>query len=91
MLSLAGVYIQSRKDVVPVALAQYLKDHPVITDVHMHLDNDEVGRGASEGIKAGLQSRGYTVFDEPPACGKDVNDQLMANVGLKRNREVYQR
>ena len=91
MLSLAGVYIQSRKDVVPVALAQYLKDHPVITDVHMHLDNDEVGRGASDGIKAGLQNRGYTVFDEPPACGKDVNDQLMANVGLKRNREVYQR
>ncbi len=91
MLSLAGVYIQTRKNVMPVALEQYLRDHPVITDVHMHLDNDEVGRGASEGIQAGLESRGYTVFDEPPAFGKDVNDQLVARVGIKRNREVYQR
>ena len=91
MLSLAGVYIQSRKNVVPVALEQYLKDHPVITDVHMHLDNDEVGRGASDGIRSGLVSRGFNVTDEPPAFGKDVNDQLMAKVGLKKNREAYQR
>ena len=91
MLSLAGVYIQSRKSVVPVALEQYLMDHPVITDVHMHLDNDEVGRGASEGIRSGLVGRGFNVTDEPPTFGKDVNDQLMAKVGLKKNREVYQR
>ena len=89
LLSLAGVYKQGRVNAIPVALQQYLNDHPEINTVHMHLDNDDVGRGASENIKAGLENNGYTVFDEPPTCGKDVNDQLMARLGMERKKEDY--
>jgi hypothetical protein len=75
LLSLAGVYKTKRKDVVPIALERYLKDYPQITTLRLHLDNDEIGRGAVSGIVAGLDGQ-YQVFDEPPRCGKDVNDQL---------------
>ena len=75
LLSLAGVYQTKRTDVVPIALEQYLNDHPNIQILRLHLDNDEVGRGAVAGIVSGLNGR-YQVYDEPPKCGKDVNDQL---------------
>lgn len=91
LLSLAGVYKQGRANVVPVALDQYLRDHPDVQRIHIHLDNDDVGRGAAVSIKAGLEDRGYSVFDEPPTYGKDVNDQLMARVGLKTNKEEFVR
>lgn len=45
LLSLAGVYQTKRTDVVPIALEQYLNDHPNIQILRLHLDNDEVGRG----------------------------------------------
>lgn len=41
----------------------------------MRLDNDEVGRGAAEGIMLGLPDK-YTVLDEPPAFGEDMNEML---------------
>ena len=87
LLSLAGVYKTKRKDVVPVALEQFLKDHPGISALHLHLDNDEIGRGAVTGIVSGLSGR-YQVFDEPPRFGKDVNDQLKMRVGMMR-KEAY--
>ena len=89
LLSLAGVYKTKRKDVVPIALKQFLKDHPGISTLHLHLDNDEIGRGAVTGIVSGLNGR-YQVFDEPPKCGKDVNDQLRMRVGMMR-KEDYSR
>ena len=87
LLSLAGVFQTKRENVVPVALKQYLEDHPGISTVHLHLDNDEVGRGAATGIIGGLSGK-YTVLDEPPDPGfKDVNDQLMARVGIRKKEE----
>lgn len=83
LLSLAGVFKTKRKDVVPIALEQFLKDHPYITTLRMHLDNDEIGRGAVSGIVAGLNGK-YQVFDGPPDCGKDVNDQLRMKVGIRK-------
>ncbi|MBQ5959876.1 MAG: DUF3991 and TOPRIM domain-containing protein [Firmicutes bacterium] len=82
LLSLAGVFQMKRQEVLPVALEHFLKQHPEIQTVHLHLDNDEVGRGASEGIIKCLEGK-YKVLDEPPECGKDVNDQLMMRLGLK--------
>ena len=61
-LSLAGVYKTKREKVVPVALERYLKDYPSIKTVHLHLDNDGIGRGAVAGIVSGLQEK-YTVLD----------------------------
>lgn len=90
LLSLAGVFQMKRQDVLPVALKRYLELHPETQTIHLHLDNDEVGRGAAEGIRKSLESR-YTVLDEPPACGKDVNDQLMMRLGLKKVKEEHER
>ena len=69
---------------------RYLGLHPETHTVHLHLDNDEIGRGAAEGIKKSLEGR-YTVLNEPPSCGKDVNDQLMMRLGLKRTKEEHER
>jgi hypothetical protein len=86
LLSLAGVYQTKRTDVVPIALEQYLNDHPDIQTLRLHLDNDEVGRGAVAGIVTGLNGR-YQVYDEPPKCGKDVNDQLKMRVGITKKED----
>ena len=86
LLSLAGVFVTKREDVVPVALSRYLADHPEIHTLRLHLDNDAVGRGAVAGIVGGLRDR-YEIWDEPPKCGKDVNDQLKIRIGLKRKED----
>ena len=90
LLSLAGVFQTTRKNVVPVGLSRFLEDHPKISTIHLHLDNDEVGRGAAQGILNGLPDR-YQVFDEPPAQGKDVNEELMLRVGNRKNKEEFER
>ncbi len=87
-LSLAGVYKQPEKgeEVRPAALEQFLSDHPEIKTIHLHLDNDEVGRGATEGIIKAYSDR-FTVLDEPPAEGyKDVNEELVAIVQPQKKR-----
>lgn len=90
LLSLAGVFQTKRKDVVPVALSRFLEDYPAIHTLHLHLDNDEVGRGAAQGIVAGLSHK-YRILDEPPAQGKDVNEELMLRVGARKKKEDLQR
>jgi len=87
MVSLAGVFKTKRTDVVPMALQQYLSEHPQVKSLHLHLDNDEIGRGAVAGIAAGLNGA-YEIFDEPPVYGKDYNEQLMIRVGLLNRKEA---
>ena len=89
LLSLAGVYMPKRKGVVPVALTRFLSENPSIKEVHLHLDSDEVGRAAAQGIMDRLE--GYEVFDEPPCPGKDVNEQLQMKVGILKRKEVQER
>ena len=89
-LSLAGVFQTKRKNVVPVALSRFLDEHPSVRKIHLHLDNDAVGRGAVKGIVGGLQGK-YQVYDEPPSRGKDVNDELKIRVGLMRERKERER
>jgi hypothetical protein len=89
LLSLSGVY-RPRKNIcestLPPALAQYLKDHPKISDVHLHLDNDLAGRRATEVIMAVLPKQ-YAAHDEPPPIGsKDYNDYLCACLGLLKTK-----
>ena len=75
LLSLAGVFRSRRPDVVPVALERFLNVYTDIQIIDLHLDNDTIGRGAAEGIIAGL-GNSYTVIDTPPTYGKDLNDEL---------------
>ena len=87
LLSLAGVFASKREGVVPVALEQYLKTHPGIRHIHLHLDNDEVGKAAAKGIRKGLEGR-YTVSNEPPRSGKDVNEYLCSLLGRQPRHSV---
>lgn len=90
LLSLAGVFKQKKEFVIPLALSQYLKDHPGTNTLYLHLDNDEVGREAAAGIMAGLGDK-YTVLDRPPPYGKDVNDLLQRKLGLTQRKEEWSR
>lgn len=90
LLSLAGVYKTKRENVVPIALSQFLQDHPQVRNLHLHLDNDEIGRGAAEGIIGGLGNK-YTVINEPPPRGKDVNEYLQLRIGLLQRKETHER
>lgn len=89
LLSLAGVYVTKRQGVVPVALQRFLEKNPQIKTLCLHLDNDEVGRGAASEIMAGLPE--YRVINEPPSQGKDVNEQLQMRVGIMRKKEEFER
>lgn len=89
LLSLAGVFQRKRDKVMPVALAQFLEDHPSVKTVCLHLDNDAVGRSAAQGIVEALADSPYQVIDEPPTHGKDVNDQLRWE--LQINEKEYER
>ena len=86
LLSLAGVYKTKRENVVPVSLSRFLTDYPGIKTLRLHLDNDEIGRGAAKGIMDGLKDK-YEILDEPPRYGKDVNDALQRRLGLCRKKE----
>lgn len=90
LLSLAGVYQTKRESVVPIALSQYLQDHPDTHTLHLHLDNDEVGRGAAAGIMEGLKDR-YEVLDQPTPSGKDVNEFLQRRLGMYQKKEEWSR
>jgi len=76
--------------VVPVALSRYLQEHPNVQTLRLHLDNDEVGRGAAAGIMGGLKDR-YTVLDQPTPSGKDVNEFLQRRLGIYRKKEEWSR
>lgn len=87
LLSLAGVFQNKRKDVVPVSMQRYLKNHPEIKSLYLHLDNDQVGRNAAVNIAAGLGQQ-YEVIDEPPEYGKDMNDALLHHLSKTRAKEA---
>ena len=72
---------------MPVALERYLKVHPEIDTIILHLDRDAIGRGAAQGIINGLGKQ-YTVRDEPPEYGNDINDTLRYQLMMK---EAYTR
>ena len=90
LLSLGGVFKRKQEFVIPLALNQYLQDHPGIKTLYLHLDNDEVGREAAAGIMEGLGDK-YTVQDRPPPYGKDVNDLLQRKLGLTHRKEEWSR
>ena len=95
LLSLAGVYQPKEKieeSAVPLALTQYLHDHPEIKVIVLRLDNDRAGRLAAKALMKVLPKQ-YTIDVRFPPWGKDYNDYLCHCLGLpiskshKQNRE----
>jgi len=82
-LSLGGVYATDNKQDIPLALNEYIEGHPNLKTVYLHFDNDEIGRKATEQVKAALQDR-YEVIDEPPKSGKDYNDYLQNEIRKRK-------
>ncbi len=80
LLSLGGV---TKSDEQPMALKQYLLDHPEITECVLHLDADTAGRKAATTI---IETKPNNLFvrDVMPRHGKDLNDELAHYL---RNRE----
>ncbi len=79
-LSLGGVYA-NRGDhtTVPPALKRFLDRNAATGTVILHLDNDEVGRQATEQIMRALDGK-YVLDDDPPKRGKDFNDYLKKEI-----------
>ena len=86
LLSLAGVYKSKRdteESTLPLALGQFLEDHPEVKHVNLRLDNDPAGRIAMSTIYKLLTDK-YDVCPLPPLSGKDYNDTLCDRLGLQR-------
>lgn len=86
LLSLAGVYKPKRgteESTLPLALGQFLEDHPEVKHVNLRLDNDPAGRIAMSTIYKLLTDK-YDVCPLPPLSGKDYNDTLCDRLGLQR-------
>lgn len=84
LVSLAGVYKPKEnieETALPLALKQYLADHPEIKRVCLRLDKDATGRLAANTLKALLQGQ-YEVSVCPPPVGKDYNDCLCYRLGI---------
>ncbi|MBQ3258580.1 MAG: DUF3991 domain-containing protein [Oscillospiraceae bacterium] len=84
LLSLAGIYKpkgETNEMSLPKTIKQYLDDHPEVTRISLHLDNDLAGREASKALMEVL-SKTYEVIDEPPSRGKDFNEFLCMELCL---------
>lgn len=78
-LSLAGAsnaIAGKREDDIPVALHSYLHRNKNIKTIIFHLDNDEVGIGATARMINLLNDK-YDCLDQHPLRFKDVNEQLV--------------
>ena len=94
LLSLAGVYRPSKKlkdSSFPLALEQFLSEHPEVKKIHLRLDNDYAGRIATEALKHFLPEK-YEVKEYPPKRGKDYNDWLCLKLGIPiKTTKSYER
>ncbi len=67
------------RQVVLLALQEFLRQHPEITTIELRLDNDAKGRMASVGIRKIYADR-YTVHDLPP----DIENGDYADMAKKQ-------
>ena len=84
LLSLAGVYRpkkELRESSLPLALKQYLQDHPGIRKIVLRLDRDAAGKESMNALFTLLSDR-YEVTAKLPRCGKDYNDALCMSLGI---------
>ena len=84
-LSLGGVSSSGKE---PLALQEFLRQHPEITTIELRLDNDAKGRMASVGIRKIYADR-YAVHDLPPGIENGdyadmAKNNLMARTAAHR-------
>lgn len=92
LLSLGGISpVRADRDFkIPDPLTRWLDEHPLCSEVHLHLDSDEPGRAAARAIAERLAPR-VPVSIEPPPCGKDINDYLTALRNGRSHRRAAER
>ncbi|MBR3597096.1 MAG: toprim domain-containing protein [Clostridia bacterium] len=94
LLSLAGVYKPGKElkdSSFPLALKQFLSEHPEVKKIHLRLDDDYAGRIATETLKQFLSEK-YEVKEYPPKRGKDYNDWLCLKLGIPiKTTKPYER
>ncbi len=74
-------------------IANYLKSHPKIKNVHLCLDNDDPGRNTAAVFSKRLQHLGICVDEQYPPQGKDWNELLQKYASLREfsvHKEVKQ-
>ena len=89
LISLAGVYSPKQNigdSKVPVTVRDLLEKDKSIKRIILHLDNDIAGRKATKALQTILTDK-YEVVDDPPKCGKDVNDFLCIKLGIFKKHE----
>ena len=82
----------------PLALLQFLHDHPSVTEVNLCLDNDRAGIAGMEKIRESiladkeLSARITEIRDSPPpaAYGKDYNKLLVQKIQEMRATKAQQ-
>lgn len=78
-LSLAGAsdkIVSKTETDIPIALKSFLEKNKNIKTIIFHLDNDEVGIGATSKIIKVLDNK-YQCIDDHPKGFKDVNEELV--------------
>lgn len=91
ILSLTGIYAP-RNDIkeikIPLALQQFLIEHPKVKNIVFHLDLDKVGRQATKLIIENMKFKmpQYICNDDPPKHYKDTNESLCIQLGIKKIR-----
>ena len=70
---------------MPLALTQYLRDHPEIKTIILRLDNDRAGRLAAKALMT-ILPKDYTIDSRFPPRGKDYNDCLCMHLGISITR-----
>jgi len=91
LLSLGGIFQSKSKSietdyVLPKALEHLLHTSGNLKNIILHLDNDEAGKTATKAISTALVDK-YTVSNEPPPAGKDLNDYLRIKQSKTRKKE----
>ena len=67
----------------------FLSEHPGITKIRFHLDNDEYGRKAAQVLLKKYYELGYDVEDAPPPKEvKDINEWLVQCKREKREKKT---
>lgn len=74
---------------IPIALTYFLDEHE-IEHINLHLDNDSVGKAATEVIQFHLSDK-YQIKDYSLKYKKDINQTLVETITIKLRSDIERR